>query len=324
MAHRAHKSGALSKPKRIAKHEHHHYWPYLPALAMVVAIFFISVLQPLARFGVLSYATEISSSGLLASTNAQRADYKVKALTLNSKLSAAAQAKANDMVKRNYWAHNTPDGKEPWVFFEAAGYTYFKAGENLAYGFSSSDATVTGWMNSPSHKANLLDSAFTEVGFGYANSENFNKSGPETVVVAEYGKPAVLADSTGSSQTPTTQPTSQPSTAKADTKKLASASTKILIKETDQPITTNNPITETASIPVNRAQTFTDQAWVLFLLGLLTGSALVVLLLKHAAALRHVLRDSEHFVLKHPVLDSVLVSLVLIGTVLLQNSGFIR
>src|SRR5690606_3424397 len=118
------------------------------------------------------------------------------ALSLNDKLNAAAQAKAEDMKARNYWSHNTPDGQEPWVFFDAQGYIYKKAGENLAYGFATSTETVTGWMNSPSHKANLLDGAFTEVGFGFANSENFVSTGNETIIVAMYAQPYTQPAST--------------------------------------------------------------------------------------------------------------------------------
>lgn len=140
-----------------------------------------------------AYATEMSRSGLLSSTNIQRSNNGQSSLTINSKLNQAAQAKANDMVARNYWSHNTPDGKEPWVFFDAQGYIYTKAGENLAYGFDNSSATVIGWMNSPSHKANLLDSTFTEVGFGFANSSDYVTTGEETIVVAMYaGRPLKL------------------------------------------------------------------------------------------------------------------------------------
>ena len=138
---------------------------------------------------VLSYATNTSTGGLLASTNVQRTNNGLSGLTLNSKLSQAAQAKANDMVARNYWSHNTPDGQEPWVFISNAGYDYLAAGENLAYGFATSEDTVTGWMNSPGHRANILNSNYQEVGFGMANSSNFVSNGEQTIVVAMYGKP---------------------------------------------------------------------------------------------------------------------------------------
>ena len=136
---------------------------------------------------VLAYATSLSIGDLQSATNAQRAANGVGALALNGQLNAAAQSKANDMATRNYWSHNTPEGQEPWIFFSAAGYSYTTAGENLAYGFSTSADTVTGWMNSPPHKANLLNTGFRDVGFGFANSDNYQGNGQQTIVVAMYG-----------------------------------------------------------------------------------------------------------------------------------------
>jgi hypothetical protein len=93
------------------------------------------------------------------------------------------------MIKRDYWAHIAPDGKTPWAFINESGYKYRSAGENLAYGFDSSEQTVAGWMNSPSHRENMLKLDYKEVGFGIAYSNNYQGKGPETVVVAEYGDP---------------------------------------------------------------------------------------------------------------------------------------
>ncbi len=59
----------------------------------------------------------MSRNGLLISTNTERSSNGLPALSINDKLNQAAQAKANDMVARDYWSHNTPDGQEPWVFF---------------------------------------------------------------------------------------------------------------------------------------------------------------------------------------------------------------
>src|SRR6185369_9999820 len=107
-------------------------------------------------------------------------------LQLNDQLAAAAQAKANDMARRGYWSHVTPDGKQPWSFVEASGYQYEAAGENLAYGFGSSDEVMTAWMHSPEHRANILNSVYQDVGFATANVPNYRGTGPETIVVAMY------------------------------------------------------------------------------------------------------------------------------------------
>lgn len=332
MPNRAHRSVTVrTKPKNIHKKEHHHYWPYLPMMAMTLALLGMTIFQPLFQTGVLSYATEMSRSALLESTNNRRVANGVGKLKLNDGLNAAALAKANDMKKRDYWSHNTPDGEEPWIFFEDAGYKYLKAGENLAYGFSTSDSTVTGWMNSPSHRDNMLDETFLEVGFGYVNSENFIDKGPETIVVAMYGRPQVLAQSqTSPRETPASQQTevaqAEPEPAKpvAETKK--STPKKETPVEESLPVNSDTELSsEPVSQPVTRIESYSNgNKALLFATGIITGGVVVFLLIKHAVRLRHLIKDSEQFILHHPVLDTVLLAVVLAGTFLLQTSGVIR
>lgn len=281
----------------------------------------MSLAQPVQRHGVLAYATNISINDLLQATNSQRQRNGAGSLQVNGALMAAAQAKANDMIARNYWSHTTPDGQQPWVFMQNAGYKYQKAGENLAYGFLTSDDTVTGWMNSPSHRENLLDTVYTEVGFGFANGENFNNSGQETVVVAMYGKPQVLGTNQAPTPAPTTPTPNKPLPAPAAPTPTATEP----IKAT--PITTDSPsFSEPATVPVARIQTLTkgQASWTLFGVGLVTGIAVALLLIKHAAGLRHLIKDSERFVLHHPLLDTILVSMIMLGSFLSQTTGFIR
>lgn len=320
-------------------HDYHKvYAPYLPLVISIIASLFLSFWHPQTGANTLAYATEMSSSGLLSATNTQRANNSRKALSLNSRLQKAAQAKANHMVAHNYWSHTTPDGQEPWVFVENAGYSYQKAGENLAYGFATSAYAVVGWMNSPTHKANLLDSAFTEVGFGYANSTNFNGSGQQTVVVAMYGKPQVLAaESTQPTAPVATTPapvssTTQPSTAtpapaaKKTPKKVATAAPKDPL-----PITTEQPVTEAAPVSQNIAQaqalTGGKAPWMLTAATILTGGALIALLLHHSLKMRHLWHDIVHgtsrFVLHHPLLESTLLGLIILGVALSRTVGTI-
>lgn len=320
MAHRPHNFRALSKPKKLNKKEHRVYLPYIPLLILVVGTFLLSILQPLQNRGVLAYSTNVSVGGLLESTNTQRTQNSASELQLNSALNAAAQAKANDMVARNYWSHITPDGQQPWVFMDNSGYKYQKAGENLAYGFATSSDTVTGWMNSQTHKDNLLDSAFSEVGFGFANSANFNNSGEETVIVAMYGKPLVLASNSEPAQSTSPAPANT-SSPPAQEPELPPEPDAALPVNTD-----NNDAAEPKTVAVARVQNITkgQAPWALFGVGLLTGLAVMLILIKHAAGLRHLIRDSERFVLHHPLLDSILVSMVLVGSFLSQTTGFIR
>lgn len=177
---------------RLTKHYVKSYWPYLPMVAIVAAGMFISGIlnRPTAVLGVNS---DLTQQALLDSSNTVRTENNQNSLTLDSKLAAAAQSKANDMVTKNYWSHNSPDGQTPWKFVSAAGYQYQAAGENLAYGFDAASTVTAAWMHSTEHRANLLDTNFSQVGFGVAQSANFQGDGPQTIVVALYGAP-ITAD----------------------------------------------------------------------------------------------------------------------------------
>jgi hypothetical protein len=278
------------------------YWPYAPMLLIVALGLFIGSWQPSTQNGVLAYATEMGIDTLLISTNEQRTDNGRPSLKLNDKLSAAAQAKANDMTSRNYWSHTTPDGKDPWVFVQTAGYQYQKAGENLAYGFDSSNDTVVGWMHSAGHRENLLDQGYTEVGFGFANARDYNKSGPETVVVAMYGKPAPVG-----TETAATTPADN-----ADGKALPANS-----------LGTLTPSSQ--AVGVSHLDTLTNGRlpWATFAVGLISGLALAIIILRHGLAFRRLIREGEAFFVKHPVLDIVLTALVMTGYVLSRVTGVI-
>lgn len=335
---------SLQNKKRAGKHHNHSrhylkvYLPYMPLTVIVALSVLFGSWQPIvAHKGTLAYATDVSISGLLSSTNTQRNANGAGSLSINSQLDAAAQAKANDMVTRNYWSHNTPDGKEPWVFIDQAGYVYTKAGENLAYGFSTSGDTVVGWMNSPTHRANLLDTSFTDVGFGFANSNNFNSTGPETIVVAMYGKPQTLGAVTQAQPTastpaakpaaaPTAKATPAPTTAPTPAPTPVQATPKPTAPVT-KPVTTSLPVVaaQPTSRQVSRIAALTQgkAPWALFAVGLITGLAMMTLLVRHSLAFRHLLRDSERLVLHHPLLDITLVSLVLLGLSMASGVGVI-
>jgi len=191
---------------------------------------------------VLAYATGISVSDLLASTNQVRAANGLGPLTLNAKLNSGAQAKANDMIAKNYWAHNAPDGTQPWAFFISAGYTYTSAGENLAYGFDTSGQVVNGWMNSPEHRANVLGN-YADVGFGFASGPNY-QGGPNTVVVGFYGVPHITAPPAASAtvkqppapvQKPATPTPAQTTPQPAPTPQPQAPTTQITSNTTSQP-----------------------------------------------------------------------------------------
>ena len=138
--------------------------------------------------GVLGFASSITANQVLEQTNRQRALASLKPLTINPKLSQAATAKAQDMFTDQYWAHIAPDGATPWVFMKNAGYTYLVAGENLARDFADTNSMVQAWMDSPTHKANIMNSDYTEIGIAVVDGE---LQGYETTLVVQmFGEPA--------------------------------------------------------------------------------------------------------------------------------------
>lgn len=180
----------------LVPHKRNNYRPYLIRRYGLMAILTLAIsMQLFYNFtqtgSVLGRVTNITPAALLADTNGARAEDGLGKLAMNSSLSQAASDKAQDMVSRGYWSHTSPDGKQPWYWIEQAGYNYQEAGENLAKNFSTAQATIDAWMNSSSHRENMLKSSYTEVGFGIANGEVDGK--PTTIVVAFYAEPVVAS-----------------------------------------------------------------------------------------------------------------------------------
>ena len=318
------------------KHYIKPYWPYLPMLLLVFSGFAANSQLVAAHRSVLGYATDMSVQSLFDDTNVQRQNNSEPALALNSELNQAAQAKANDMSARNYWSHITPDGQQPWTFITAAGYSYQTAGENLAYGFVTASDTITGWMNSPEHRANILNDSFRDVGFGIVNIPNYQNSGPETLVVAMYGSlPGEVSASVPKAPVApapvTLQPTQQSVPAPAPSPAVTPA-------PQSTPITVTAPTATTAATPapakhidttqpkdISRIQLVAANAS-LNTLGLLAiaVAAFAFVLFRHTFAWHKVLVRGERFVLKHPVLDMTAISLVTVSIILSQTAGFIR
>ena len=105
---------------------------------------------------------------VLSLTNAERADAGCKPLRANAKLTAAAQAHSSDMAAKDYFSHNSKNGDSPFTRMKEAGYSFSAAAENIAMGQPTAKAVMKAWMNSPGHKANILNCTYTELGVGYA------------------------------------------------------------------------------------------------------------------------------------------------------------
>ncbi|MFA4998831.1 MAG: CAP domain-containing protein [Candidatus Paceibacterota bacterium] len=133
------------------------------------------------------FFADITKGALIEFTNQEREGLGLSVLEENSKLDQAAYQKAMDMINNDYFSHYSPSGISPWYWFKQAGYNYRIAGENLAIGFVDSEEVFRAWLNSPSHKANLVNNKFNETGMAVLEG-NFNGA-KTTVVVQLFGSP---------------------------------------------------------------------------------------------------------------------------------------
>lgn len=157
------------------------------AVIIVVLLGLIYTLPLLQREypSVLGISYNITVEDLFRLTNEKRKEAGLKPLKLNEELSSAAQAKVSYMFEKNFWAHVAPDGTTPWYFIKNAGYEYEYAGENLARGFNNTEDIVSAWMESPTHRENLLSPNYEDIGFAVSPG---SLTGSETVLVAqEFG-----------------------------------------------------------------------------------------------------------------------------------------
>lgn len=122
---------------------------------------------------------------VISFVNAERQKAGLQALTINVSLQKSSLVKGTHMINNDYWSHNSPEGSEPWHFFEESGYAYILAGENLAKSFASAEGVVKGWMDSPSHKANILGTQYKEIGVAAIDGTLLGEH--TTLVVAHFG-----------------------------------------------------------------------------------------------------------------------------------------
>ncbi len=107
---------------------------------------------------------------LLRLVNGERQRVNAPPLVLNDKLTAAAQRHAQDMATSRRMSHTGSDGSTMRSRIDTTQYTWSTIGENVAMGQPTAAAVMTAWMNSPGHRQNILNPAFTEMGVGYATN----------------------------------------------------------------------------------------------------------------------------------------------------------
>jgi hypothetical protein len=136
---------------------------------------------------VLGYASSITPLQVVERTNAERAKSGLAPLTFNTALAEAATAKGKHMLANQYWAHNAPDGTQPWSFIKNAGYSYNIAGENLARDFDDTPNMISAWMASATHRANIMNPRYSDIGIAVIDG---SLDGYETTLVVQmFGSP---------------------------------------------------------------------------------------------------------------------------------------
>lgn len=176
---------------------------------------------------VLGYSSNISPERIIELTNVKRAAAGLPPLKENSLLSEAARRKAGDMFAFNYWAHVSPSGRNPWAFFKEVGYNYVYAGENLARDFRDPDSVINAWMNSSSHKDNIMSEKYQEIGVAVVDGSL--QETETTLVVQLFG--SVTRAVAGKKTTSPSKQTGSQMAGSSSTKKLglqmSGASTKV-------------------------------------------------------------------------------------------------
>lgn len=177
-------------PNKGNKYNPHVFKPKNMFLILVVAVI-ITLVSYLGSIAIKNsnLLASIQSAFLVDLANKDRVEQNISVLTVNPVLVEAAQKKANDMVLKGYFAHTSPEGLTPWHWFKEVKYNYVYAGENLAVNFTESVDVHKAWIASPTHKQNILDQRFTEIGI--ATAEGFYKGRKATFVVQMFGKPRV-------------------------------------------------------------------------------------------------------------------------------------
>lgn len=182
--------------KYFIPHEHNNHEPHFLRHESMLFLFLLIILvevgflaQVFLVFDKTKFLAAVLPGVLTQLTNQEREAYDAPELKVNDLLTKAAELKALDMAEKGYFAHTSPEGRTPWYWLDQVGYKYSSAGENLAVNFYDSQDVDQAWMNSPTHKANIIKKEYTEIGIGVARGTYQGKS---TIFVAQFfGKPYV-------------------------------------------------------------------------------------------------------------------------------------
>jgi len=131
------------------------------------------------------WTLSITKENVIDLTNRSRLENGSSTLIEHPALTEAATNKAEDMIERQYWAHYY-QGEKPWDWMEKAGYKYIQAGENLAIDFTDANIMNQAWLDSQSHRRNMLNSKYQHIGVGIASG--WYKDHNTIIVVQMFGR----------------------------------------------------------------------------------------------------------------------------------------
>lgn len=150
----------------------------------------LAVIVPLLFWSIPAHSAfefTLTPQNILELSNQDRIKLGLAPLHFDARLQKAAAAKAQDILKNDYFAHISPTGALPWDFVRNAGFNYSFAGENLAINYTSPYELVNDFLASPSHRENLLSPFFSDIGIAVI-SGNYNGA-PATITVQIFGTP---------------------------------------------------------------------------------------------------------------------------------------
>lgn len=193
---------------------------------MLILLKVLAIIAPVALPSSSLYSSAITPQNIIDLTNQTRVNLNLNNLAASEKLMQAAAAKAQDMLANQYFAHVSPSGLTPWSWMVDVGYKYKYAGENLAVHFSSAEGVQEGWLASPSHRANIVNENYTEIGVGVAMGEFEGYS--TTFVVQMFGQPVSTAQPVVAVTVP---PVTEPAKVVIETEPITAPSTIVTTPE---------------------------------------------------------------------------------------------
>ncbi|MFH0987886.1 MAG: CAP domain-containing protein [Parcubacteria group bacterium] len=162
-------------PKRLAFHA-------LSVIGIKLAVVACVAILPMSAWMTPDTLAQMGRD-IISQTNGLRQSLNLSVLVDNPLLRQGAADKVDDMLTRQYFAHVSPEGKSLSTWLSNVGYKYVMAGENLALGYPDAAGVMTGWQNSPTHYANLIDDSYKEI--GVAAGTGLYK-GDDTILIAQF------------------------------------------------------------------------------------------------------------------------------------------